>query len=62
MFRDTGYTLIAEFPGFDMLAPVDEQAHYKGFILEKNTHQNGGTVVTPYVSTEMRSSKGAHAV
>ena len=36
MFRDTGYTIVADFPGFDVLAPVDERAHYKGFICGKD--------------------------
>ena len=30
-----GYTLVADFPGSDRLAPADEPAYFKGFIYEK---------------------------
>lgn len=33
--QSAGYDLVAEFPAFDTLSPVDEPALYKGFIFER---------------------------
>lgn len=34
LMTSTGYTLLAEFPALDHLAPEDEAAYHKGFIFE----------------------------